>query len=234
MFDASLTSNKSRVATYGRVGIGAACCACTAVWLRRVVRRAEALPVDYVPNEVEINLIRQGGFGILSQTQPPRFGASQVDDAADFFHANGYVVIDQALSSADVAFLNDFFERSQKEHPERWGLVGRARKQPYVKRTGLIYSQPLLDHPELDRFTQHQPTFTIVEKIMCKAKHEEFNLRESPEGIENHHMNIHRDKSLPARYGRPDGEPVDYMNCITYLTEVTEETPAFCVVPGSG
>ena len=51
--------------------------------------------------------------------------------------------------------MNGFFSRTQADERWRraWGL-GDVRAG-YHANQGLIYSQPLLDHPELDKYTQH-------------------------------------------------------------------------------
>ena len=75
-----------------------------------------------------------------------------------------------------------------------WGL-GDVREGYHVNQ-GLIYSQPLLDHPELDKYTQHPSNYDVVCDLLGgadKPRHAEFNFREAPEGAGQRAMNVHHD-----------------------------------------
>ena len=65
----------------------------------------------------------------------------------------------------------------------------------------MIYSQPLLDHPELDKYTQHPSNYGPVCDILGgsdKPRFAEFNFREAPEGGES--------KAIAPAYLRPSDE----------------------------
>ena len=93
------------------------------------------------------------GFGRVSTTQPEKFRPDQIDEIVEFFNREGYAVILGAFSQEEVDHVNSFFVRTQRENPRAWGL-GDVREGFHVNQ-GMIYSQPLLDHPELDKYTRH-------------------------------------------------------------------------------
>ncbi|MGE0624408.1 MAG: phytanoyl-CoA dioxygenase family protein [Pseudomonadales bacterium] len=175
------------------------------------------------------------GFGRLARESPPAFGVQHIDDAYDFFAANGYVVLSGCLTAAELRFLNDFCDRTQAAVPERWGLG--ARRKPHHRNQGLIYSQPLLDHPELDPFVRHPASSALVARILGGWEHVRFaelNFRETPENAGPGAMNFHHDAVVRDRLLREPYLPCDWLCAIHYLTDVGPEAPAFCVVPGSG
>src|SRR3569832_2232119 len=94
------------------------------------------------------------GFGRVSRVPAPAFDpANDIDAACAFFDANGFVILSGCLDAKELAQLNGFFDRTQDEWPLRWGLS--EKRKPHHRNQGLIYSQPLLDYPELDRYTRH-------------------------------------------------------------------------------
>ena len=164
-----------------------------------------------VPHSTYAQALAQG-FGRVSTTQPPKFTPDQHKEIVEFFHREGYAVIVGALSQEEVDHLNGFFSRTQTDpHWRRaWGL-GDVR-EGYHQNQGLIYSQPLLDHPELDKYTQHPSNYPVVCELLGgedKPRFAEFNFREAPEGAGQRAMNFHHDATLPGRikrepYGAPD------------------------------
>src|SRR6201999_3404543 len=68
------------------------------------------------------------GFGRVSRETPPHFDpADDLEAACAFFDAHGYVVLKDCLSAAEIAELNAFYERTQAERPDAWGLGERRR-----------------------------------------------------------------------------------------------------------
>ncbi len=175
------------------------------------------------------------GFGKVSREQPPAFDPrTQIGEACAYFESNGFVVLAGCLDTTEVAELNAFFVRTQVERPEAWGLAGR--RKPHHRNQGLIYSQPLLDHPELDRYTRHPSSYPVVAQLFGGEQHvrfAEFNFRETPEGAGEGTMNFHHDAVVEDRFTRIPYMPCDWLCAIHYLTDVAPGTPAFCVVPGS-
>ena len=180
--------------------------------------------------------LRSGGKGIVTSLQPRQFVLpSEINEAYSFFNENGFVVIKDAYTPEDVKFMNEFWDQTQEKYPRAWGQSMRKRPM-YALGHPLIYSQPLLDHPELDKFTMHPITFPLVNKIMNnEARYNEFNFRDVPAGSGPLYKTsrFHHDRALEERLFRKDGEPIDDVCCIHYLTDVDKETPCFCVIPKS-
>ena len=175
------------------------------------------------------------GFGCLSKVSARIFDpVMEKKEACAFFESNGYVVLGECLSDTELEHLNEFYDRTQEERPEAWGL-GQSRK-PHHRGQGLIYSQPLLDYPELDHYAQHPSSYPVVAQLLGgeeKVRFSEFNFREAPRDAGLGGMNFHHDATVADRFTRKPYNPVDWLCAIHYLTDVTTTTPAFCVVPGS-
>ena len=175
------------------------------------------------------------GFGRVTTDSPPVFDpGSAIEAASSFFTANGYVVLSACLDQVELDQLNEFYDRTQKERPHAWGL--RNDRKPHHQQQGLIFSQPLLDYPELDPYTQHRRSFPVVASIFGGEKHvrfSEFNFREAPENAGIGAMNFHHDAVSADRFTRNPYMPCDWLCAIHYLTDVEPGTPAFCVVPKS-
>jgi hypothetical protein len=175
------------------------------------------------------------GFGCVKENGIKVFPVES--DSADiyaFFEQNGFAVLSDSLGSDDVDFLNNFCDESQRRDPGVWGLSDK--RKPHHRNQGLIYSQPLLDHPELDRFTRHPNSFPVVAHLLGGKEHvrfAEFNLRETPANSGVGAMNFHHDATIEDRFLRTPYLPCDYLCAIHYLSDVGEANPAFCVVPGS-
>ncbi|MFT6433892.1 MAG: hypothetical protein ACJAVI_001938 [Candidatus Azotimanducaceae bacterium] len=180
------------------------------------------------------NLAAQG-FGRVVENAVTVFTvANDPIEIYQFFEEHGYVVLAESLGSDDVNFLNNFFDSTQKSKPLVWGLSGK--RKPHHRNQGLIYSQPLLDHPELDRFTRHPNSFAVVSNLLGgkeQVRFAEFNLRETPANGGVGTMNFHHDKVVEDRFLRTPYLPCDYLCAIHYLSDVGDSNPAFCVVPGS-
>ena len=176
------------------------------------------------------------GFGkVRRDAPPPAFDpATQIDEACAFFETWGYVVLKDCLSPAELAHLNGFYDRTQAERPEAWGLTDK--RKPHHRGQGLIYSQPLLDHPELDPYTRHPRSYPVVQRLLGgedRPRFAEFNFRETPQGAGPGAMNFHHDAVREDRLIRTPFMPSDWLCAIHYLTDVEPGAPCFCVVPGS-
>jgi hypothetical protein len=175
------------------------------------------------------------GFGRVSRETPPAFDpARDIEAACAFFEENGFVVLANCLDAAELDHLNVFCARTQAERPDAWGLGDR--RKPHHRNQGLIFSQPLLDQPELDRYTRHPRSFPVVARLLGgedRVRFSEFNFRETPEGAGPGAMNFHHDAVVADRLTRTPYMPCDWLCAIHYLTGVEPGTPAFCVVPRS-
>ncbi len=186
-------------------------------------------------NESGDQAVANQGFGRITTEAPPHFDSILDGDAAiRFFTDNGFAVLQAGLEELEITELNRFFDRTQQERPESWGLT--EKRKPHHRGQGLIFSQPLLDYPELDHYTQHPRTFPLVSALLGgedKVRFSEFNLRETPANAGTGAMNFHHDAVVEDRFIRAPYMPCDWLCAIHYLTEVNEHTPSFCVVPKS-
>jgi len=175
------------------------------------------------------------GFGRVRAEPTPAFDpARDIDAACAHFERHGFVVLAECLDAAELHHLNDFCDRTQHELPQAWGLT--EKRKPHHRTQGLIYSQPLLDHPELDPYTRHPRSFPVVARLLGgegRVRFSEFNLRETPEGAGPGAMNFHHDAVREDRLLRKPYMPCDWLCAIHYLTDVEPGAPTFCVVPGS-
>jgi hypothetical protein len=175
------------------------------------------------------------GYGRVRRDAAPAFDPVREQDAAvAYFEAHGFVVLSDCLTAAELAYLNEFCERSQRERPEAWGLTDK--RKPHHRNQGLIYSQPLLDYPELDAYTRHPGAFPVVARLLGGAEHArfaEFNFRETPEGAGQRAMNFHHDAVREDRLTRTPYSPCDWLCAIHYLSDVEPGMPCFCVAPDS-
>jgi hypothetical protein len=175
------------------------------------------------------------GFGRVSREIAPAFDPEgDIDAAYAFFERHGYVVLSNCLDAGELVHLNEFCERSQTERPDAWGLSDK--RKPHHRNQGLIYSQPLLDYPELDPFTRHPRSFPLVARLLGGEEHarfSEFNFRETPEGAGDRAMNFHHDAVREDRFTRAPYMPCDWLCAIHYLSDVAPGAPCFCVVPDS-
>ena len=175
------------------------------------------------------------GFGRVTQERAPAFDpAAEIDAACAYFERQGFVVLAGCLDAGELAHLNGFFERTQAERPLAWGLD--ERRKPHHRNQGLIYSQPLLDYPELDAYTRHPRSFPVVARLMGGREHvrfSEFNFRETPQGAGAGAMNFHHDAVVADRLNRTPYMPCDWLCAIHYLSDVEPGAPCFCVAPDS-
>ena len=158
----------------------------------------------------------------------PTFAADQADEILAYFTENGFAVIENSLSAEDVRYLNDFIDRSQEERPDEWGVGKRPLRD---------HGQILVDHPELDRFVQHGATYPILNAILGEdIRFAQFDFRHALDGTgTNVGMGWHQDR---PQVTRENWDPNHAYKCrygcsIHYLTDVTDDTPCFAVVPNS-
>jgi ectoine hydroxylase-related dioxygenase (phytanoyl-CoA dioxygenase family) len=186
-------------------------------------------------NESGDQALANQGFGRVTDESPPVFNPVQeVEAACNFFEENGFAVLKVCLDADELTHLNEFFDRTQAENPAKWGLG--ERRKPHHRGQGLIFSQPLLDYPELDKYIQHSGSYPIIARLLGgedKVRYAELNFRETPSNAGIGAMNFHHDAVAQDRLIRKPYMPCDWLCRIHYLTDVNPGTPAFCVVPKS-
>jgi hypothetical protein len=195
--------------------------------LRGVVRHvvaAEAVP------ELSEDELHQGGRGVVVPAGSAAFfGVEEEEAALKYFKVHGFVCVRGALDRAEIDHLNAFCDHTQKCHPNHEWVRRDTSKH-------MIFSQPLLDHPELDVYAIGHPSTRLAERLVGgreRLRTYEFNFRDSPAGSGRGLMRYHHDSVQANRTQRHPYFPLDAMCVIRYLTDVTPETPAFAVVPGS-
>jgi len=80
----------------------------------------------------------------------PIFTPDQEKEILDFFRHEGYAVVADALAVDEIAFLNDFVDRSKTEIPDEWGPD---------KRGCYSHGQVLVNHPELNIMSSMRQLF---------------------------------------------------------------------------
>ena len=192
-------------------------------------RESGSIKMEYQQNLSGDRSLAAQGFGRLATSAPPKFDPARDRDAAcAFFEENGFVVLSDCLNGDEIRHLNEFYDRTQNERPDAWGL-GEQRK-PHHRGQGLIFSQPLLDYPELDPYTRHPRSFPMVCQLMGaeeNVRFSEFNFREAPPDAGHGAMNFHHDAVVADRLIRSPYMPVDWLCAIHYLTDVDESTTRF-------
>jgi Phytanoyl-CoA dioxygenase (PhyH) len=156
-------------------------------------------------------------------------------EALASFKENGFVVIPEALTPAEIRFLNAWVDRDLREHPDDW----------HAGQTSLrSHAHPLMENPQLDRFVQHPSTFPLLREILGEEiRFGQFDFREvEPDVLDIPGQHLHGDRAFrdprhPAG-DRPEVDPehpyeCGYLCAIHYLSDVEACCPCFGIVPGS-
>eukprot|EP01052_Picozoa_sp_SAG31_P015057 SAG31_NODE_956_length_10790_cov_34.583107_10_plen_152_part_00 len=142
------------------------------------------------------------------------FRSSDLAGAAAAVKSRGFCIVRPLLSASEVSVLNRFCNFTRHHDPGAWGIGGPMKVQSLA--------QPLLDYPdELDYFARHPITTSLATTMLAPAspRFAQFDFRETPENTRGGNK-WHRDLK-------------DALCCIHYLTDVTPETAAFAVQPGT-
>ena len=147
---------------------------------------------------------------------------STVEDQLQFFARQGYVVVPDALSPAEVHLLKATIDRDLVDNEALWRGVTAGRRQNL---------SILLAQPELD-FTMRPPSVlplmeAIIGPELCAEEHSVMIRAANPDGPTE--CGWHRDSgggTEPPYYTR-------YLSVVFYLTDVDETTHTFSVIPAS-
>lgn len=154
------------------------------------------------------------------------------ENALEQYRTEGYAVIPNALSEAELDELNQLIDRDREANPDEW-------HEPNNGASG--NTDLFMKHPEkLDRFIRHRTTFPLFQEILGgDARFAQFDFRDvKPEHTDESGMEFHRDISF---YGEAGGKTWDPDNpykstfacAIYYLQDVHECCPCFTIVPKS-
>ena len=196
---------------------------------QRVNRRLRALTAQLAAAAVE-ELPEAGsgpggqGFGPRATESPPHFACDELEAAIAFFEEMGYVCFKEALTEAQLAHINDFCDRTQRDDPVGWQIPTDG--SPW---TGARYSQPLLDTEELDYCVKLDSIFPFVTAIFGEGneRFSEFNLRDTPGGAGSLKMGFHHDAALGHRTTRKPYHPCDWL-CSICCKSSTRSMSPFC------
>ena len=141
----------------------------------------------------------------------------------EFFAQNGYLVVPDALTPAEVGLANRTIDRDLTENKALWRPPSKGRSQS----VNILLAQPDLD------FTMRPPSvLPLMESIMgsdlCADEHSVMIRAANPVGPTE--CIWHRDSCAggtePPYYTR-------YLSVVFYLTDVNETTHTFSVIRGS-
>ena len=93
-------------------------------------------------------------YGIIKHHPPPFDPQTQEDEAFQFYHENGYVVVN-SLSEQEVTDLNAVCDEFVHDRGEEIDVPGQGQ---------LVF--PLLEYPEFDFTVVHPNTLPLVQRIL--------------------------------------------------------------------
>ena len=137
----------------------------------------------------------------------------------DFFAANGYLNLGQALDNDDVRYFRAMFDGDMEQYPYFWHRYGHHQHANY---------EALITSPQFDELIRHPKIYPTIEALMggplCFG---EIGLRMMRAYDGSLHQGWHRD--------RPhwDEHPfrMDYIQLMVYLSDVDEGTHCFSLSP---
>jgi hypothetical protein len=188
---------------------------------------------------------------VPSDSALPRFQADDTQAILAQFAQTGTAVVDGALSTAELRELNDFCDASQRDG--RWSAAGEY-PQPLLDGEAV---DAFVRHPATFAAIE-----AALGGAGC-SRFGQFEFRDIPRAAPPMRMGVHRDRPDSVNLADPfgggvsgfgtspvdgtlhySGEPqrrldspsaplTDYLCAVTYLTDVSPSTPAFCLVPNS-
>ena len=165
-------------------------------------------------------------FDPIGSTDPiglPYHRCGMIAEQLEFFAANGYVVVPEALTPEQVRTINDIVDRDLEAHPTLWRGDQTSRNQAV---------NILLTNPELDFTMRPVSVLPLMEAIMgpdLGADEHSIMIRAAnPDGPTE--CDWHRDAGGgvqdPPYYTR-------YLSIVFYLNDVDDTTHTFSILPGS-
>ncbi len=160
-------------------------------------------------------------LSIRTENEPQLWGSRELQAYLERFARDGYVVVPEALTAAEVSVCNAAIDRDLAENRALWQDRGNGRLQS----VWALFAQPDLD------MTMRPPSLLplmegILDADICAEEHSVMIRGGSPEHTE---CVWHRDV-------RTVGEAPHYTNVLSvvfYLTDVDETTHTFSVLPGT-
>ncbi len=155
----------------------------------------------------------------MNTTAPP---ADRWDTAVEVFQRDGFVVIPDALSSAQVARLNTAFTRYETAFPQEWSHFSES----FIHTADVL---PRMD--DFDTTIENPVVLPFLQRLLGdKLAFEELSLM-----VRNPTTNVgelkgwHRDvvRAFDRRH------EIKVVSVVYYLTDVTEGDHCFSIIPGT-
>lgn len=167
-------------------------------------------PLDDIPDAVE------APFPV---SQPARLKMTPID--LDFFKANGYLLLETALTDSELTRFVALYDRDRAERRYNWRLIGPDEHQT-------CNCDPLITSPEIDEWLRHprlvEPIEAILGEPICVSevcfRHMAPRDREP---VQSWHRDSPHDLSHPLRTG--------FVHAMIYLSDVHEGTHCFSLSP---
>lgn len=144
-----------------------------------------------------------------------------MSEAVDFFAEHGYVVLGNALGSAEVAALNSAIDADRTAHPALWQARGEGGRIQSVT--------ALLSCRGFDATIRHPSVLPVIEEIMgSELCFEEFSIMLRP---------AYAGEPLAPSWHRDTAHWTGHSLCVKnlslvyYLTDVDASSHCFAVVP---
>jgi hypothetical protein len=138
-----------------------------------------------------------------------------------FFVQHGFVNLGKVLDDGEVDYFDGLFDADRKEYPYFWHAYGHHQRANY---------DALLTTPCFDELIRHPRIYPIIEELMggllCFG---EIGLRSMGSYEGQLHQGWHRDKPHWAEHPLR----MDYIQLITYFSDVHEGTHCFSLSPES-
>ncbi|MBM3265468.1 MAG: phytanoyl-CoA dioxygenase family protein [candidate division Zixibacteria bacterium] len=139
----------------------------------------------------------------------------------DFFKANGYVILDDALTQEETTRFTALYDRDRAERWYNWRLIGPNSHQT-------VNCDPLITTPEIDDFIRHPGILEPIRQIMggpvCVSE-TCFRHIAPYDGTQCQHW--HRDRTHDLTHPLRTA----YVHAMVYLTDVHEKPHCFSISP---
>jgi hypothetical protein len=143
-----------------------------------------------------------------------------LQDQIEFFEANHYLVVPNALTAEEVATLNAAIDRDREQFPQTWSKGKRSQS-----------AQCLLSIPEADIMIRHPSFFEVASHVFDGDIHlEEFGIMLREGDMEKGSTDGWHGDALPNPEHRLG---IRALSSIFYLTDVDESTARYALVPNS-
>lgn len=144
-------------------------------------------------------------------------------DQLNFFKANGYLMLHDALTSEEVDRFRTLYDRDRSDIRYFWRLIGPNGNQT-------VNCDPLISSPEFDDLVRHPRLLTCVEELLGEpACLSEVCLRHMEPYRGAPKQSWHRDRQHTLTHPFRAG----FIHVLIYFSDVDESTHCFSISPES-